>query len=319
MSKFSADELLDEVYGRTGADDERVVVGPGPGEDAAGVQVGDETLVVSTDPISMAADRIGQLAVTIVTNTVAAAGGDPRYLTSTVLLPEHDTDLLGEVVGQIDETASDLDQSVVAGHSESVVGLDRPLVSMTALGRADSFVPTSGAEPGDDVVLTKAAGIEATGVLATDYREHLDGVDDDTVERARAFFDDVSIIPDAAAVRSHANAMHDPTEGGVLAGLVDLALAADVTIDVARDDVPVREETRALCEAAGVDPLRVLCSGGLLAAVPSDESDAVLAACADAGIDAAVVGTVADGDAGVSLDGERFEAPPTDEVYELLE
>jgi hydrogenase expression/formation protein HypE len=319
VSKFSADELLERVYGRTGADNDSVLVGPEPGEDAAAIDVDGTTVVVSSDPVSMAADRIGRLGVTIVTNTVAAAGGDPEHVTATVLLPEHDAELLERITTQIDETARELGQSVVAGHSESVVGLERPLVSMTAMGEAAAFVPTSGAEPGDDIVLTKAAGIEATGVLATDYADELDGLGDGTVERAADFFGDVSVLPDAAAVRSHANAMHDPTEGGVLAGLADMGLAADATMRVERDAVPVRPETEAVCEAAGLDPLRVLCSGGLLAAVPADRTDDALAALESAGVDGTVIGEVEDGEAGVRIDGEHLDSPPKDEVYDLLE
>lgn len=319
MSKFTADELLEHVYDRTGADNDDVLVGPGPGEDAAAVDADGETVVISTDPISMAANRIGRLGVTIVTNTVAASGGDPEYITSTVLLPEHDAGLLEGIMTQIDETAEDLGQAIVAGHSESVVGLDRPLVSMTAMGAAEEFVPTGGATPGDRVILTKAAGIEATDVLATDYREEVASVDDDTVDRAKEFFDDISIIEDAKRLRSAATAMHDPTEGGVLAGLADMALAADATIEVERADVPVRPATEALCGAAGVDPLKVLCSGGLLATVPEGETEDALASLEAAGIEGTVIGRVREGEAGVDLDGERVESPPRDEVYELLE
>ncbi len=136
------------------------------------------------------------------------------------------------------------------------------------------MIPTGGAEPGDRVILTKAAGIEGTAILASDFGDEFE-IDDDLRERAEAFLEDLSIVPDARVVREYATAMHDPTEGGVVAGLRELARASDVRLEVDRDAVPVREETRRLCEAADVDPLQIFGSGALLAAVPADASRTV--------------------------------------------
>ncbi|MFC7165219.1 AIR synthase family protein [Halospeciosus flavus] len=319
MGKFTAEELVEHVFDRTGVPNEDVLVGPATGEDAAAIDVGDETLVVSADSISLAADRIGQLGVAIASNDVAASGGVPEWLVATLLLPRHDTDLLDRIAGQIDETARALDQTVVGGHTESVAGLERPLVSLTSMGVADRFVPTGGADPGDRVVLTKGAGIEATGVLATDFRDEVNGVDDDVLDRAAGFFDELSVIPESKLLSPLASGMHDPTEGGVLAGLVEMALAADLTLDVERAAVPVRPETEQVCRAVGVDPLRVLGSGGLLATLPEAKADTALAALDDAGIEAAEIGRVRTGDACLELDGERLTSAPQDGMYALWE
>ncbi|GAB6863046.1 AIR synthase family protein [Haloplanus litoreus] len=308
--------LSELVLSRTGAPNANLLAGPAFGEDAAAIRIGDETLIASTDPISLAAERIGQLAVAVASNDVAAAGGRPEFLLSTVLLPDADHDLLETITGQLDAESKRLGLTIAGGHTEVVAGLARPLCSLTCLGTADRFVSTGGATPGDRVLLTKGAGIEATGVLATDFRERLD-LPEALLDRARTAFDDLSVMPEAAVLAPVATAMHDPTEGGVLQGLIELALSGQVTVDVDRDAVHVREETRAVCDAVGVDPLRTLGSGALLATVPGDETDATLTALHDEDIDAVDVGRVEEGDPAVRIDGERYTESIRDGMYAL--
>ncbi|MFB6161537.1 MAG: AIR synthase-related protein [Haloferacaceae archaeon] len=305
------------VFARTGAANDDVLVGPAYGEDAAAVADGDRTLVASTDPISLAADRIGRLAVAVATNDVAASGGLPEYLLPTILLPDEDLDRLDRITADLDDAAERLGVAVVGGHTEVVAGLSRPLLSLACFGFADRFVPTSGAEPGDRVLLTKSAGIEATAVIAADFGDDLD-LSDALVERATRRFDQLSVLPEATALAPLATAMHDPTEGGVLGAAVELARASGVAVDLDREALPVAEDTREVCAAAGVDPLRVLGSGALFATVPGDAVDDALDAVADADVPAAVVGRVGAAETpAVRVDGERHAEPVRDEMYRL--
>ncbi|KTG11199.1 hydrogenase expression protein [Haloprofundus marisrubri] len=320
--KFTPDDLAAYVFSRTGAPNDDLLVGPAFGEDAAAVRVGDETLVLSSDPISLAAERIGTLGVAIVSNDVAACGGIPEWLTCTILLPDEDHELLDSITAQLDAEADRLGITIVGGHTESVSALSRPLLSLTCAGTAHRYVPTGGAEPGDRILLTKAAGVEGTAVLATDFAADLD-VPSDLVTDATTFFDDLSVIPDAAALEPFATAMHDPTEGGVAAGLSEMAVASDVVFSVDPEDVPVRPETRRLCDAVGVDPLRILGSGALVATVSENDADDALATLADAGIDAAEIGVVQRPEdttheaSGLRLGDEFLTSPPEDDMYAL--
>ncbi|WP_247002090.1 AIR synthase family protein [Halosolutus gelatinilyticus] len=301
--KVGPDELLAHVFDRTGtaAADETVVQGAAYGEDAAAIDwPGADTLVVSSDPISLAAADVGTLGVAIACNDVAASGADPRWLTVVALLPDEDAPLEA-ITSDLHAAARDVGAAIVGGHTEYVDQLDRPLLSLTAMGATDAFLPTGGAEPGDRVVLTKAAGVEGTAILAADFGDDL-GVDPEIRERAQAFLEELSVVPDARIVREYATAMHDPTEGGVAAGLLELARASAVRIEVERDAVPVRDETAALCDAAGVDPLRIFGSGALLATVPQADVSDVLDALSDAEIDAADIGRVEP--AGVDDEGD---------------
>jgi hydrogenase expression/formation protein HypE len=175
------------------------------------------------------------------------------------------------------------------------------------------------------VILTKGAGIEATAVLATDFRAELEAaaVDSETLDRAAGFFERLSVLPESAVLASLATAMHDPTEGGVLNGLVELARASEVRIELHDEDVPVRPETGTLCDAMGVDPLRVLGSGALLATVPSDAVDRALADLEAEGVDATVVASVETAptaaETGVLYDGTRYTDAVREGMYDLWE
>lgn len=329
-------EALAAALAATGAPDAAVTQGPAYGEDAAAIDLADagETLVVASDPLSLAAESVGTLAVHVACNDVAASGADPRWLTNTALLSDDDPDRRESIAADVDAAAADLGVAVVGGHTETVASLDRPLLSMTAFGTTDRVLPTGGASPGERVVLTTGAGIEATAILATDFRDDCAdaGVSAATLDSAAGVLDAVSVVPDAAAVRTFATAAHDPTEGGVVAGLVELAAASEVVLTVERERVPVRPETRACCEALGVDPLRTFGSGALLAIVPADRVDDAHDALAAAGIDAATIGSVHEpgasavaplgdpAEAGcVVLDGDPIREPPRDELYRFWE
>jgi hydrogenase expression/formation protein HypE len=316
-------EDLTRVLARTGARDDAVETGPAYGEDAAAIRLDDgSVLVVNSDPLSLAKERLGTLAVHVACNDVAACGADPRWLTNVVFLPDDDPETLDALTTQMDEEARALGAAIVGGHSEYTPALERPMVSMTAMGLTDEYVPTGGAKPGDRVLLTKGAGIEGTAILASDFRDDLD-VSDDMLDRAEAFFGDISVVPESRVLRESATAMHDPTEGGLKNGLLELATASGVRLDVDRSAAPVREETAELCAAMGVDPLSIFGSGALLATVPADASEEAIAALDAEGIAASEIGVVRDvsddEQAGVEIGGKLLREATRDDLYDLWE
>jgi len=208
-------ETLGTILDQTGASNPALLTGAAYGEDAAAIDLGDgKTLVVSSDPISLAAEAAGTIGVHVACNDIAAAGADPEFLTNVIFLPDDDADTIETLTSQLDDAAADLGVTIVGGHTEYVPTLSRPLLSLTAFGRTDHHIPTSGAEPGDSVLLTKGAAIEATGIIATDFADELQdaGVDESTIDRAAGFFQEISILDDSRAVREYATALHDPTE-----------------------------------------------------------------------------------------------------------
>lgn len=321
IGKVPPNLLESIVLSRTGASDERVLQGPAYGEDTAAIQLEDGILVVNTDPISLAVGRIGTLGVNVACNDVAASGAVPEWLTCVVFLPAGNDSGLDEITRQLDEEARRLGVAIVGGHSEYAPALSDPLLVLTCFGLTNRYVPTAGAQPGDRILVTKSAGIEGTAVLATDFADVVDGeVSRSVIERGATFYDDVSVVEDAAVVGEYANAMHDPTEGGLVDGLFEMAVASGVRLDVDPDAIPVRDETRALCRAAGVDPLRIFGSGALLASIPAASIEAVSDALDDREIGHATIGTVrASADPELRLGERSYTEPVRDDMYGLWE
>ena len=275
--------------------DPRVLVGPSVGEDAAVIDFGDKVLVVHSDPITGAVRNIGWYAVHIACNDVATRGAKPRWLLPVLLVPRGRIELVERIAADVRRAADEIDATVIGGHTELTPGLNRPIVSMTAIGEAgrESYVTTSMCKPGDSIILTKGAAIEGTAIIASELEEMLrDRISRSVLERAKGFIERISIVRDAMTAISvgGVHAMHDPTEGGVAGGLQELAMASGLGVVAWEEEMIVAEETRAVLSAVGADPLRTISSGSLLIAVDPARAPAVLAGLKQRGIPASIIG-----------------------------
>ncbi|MBI4306540.1 MAG: hydrogenase expression/formation protein, partial [Chloroflexi bacterium] len=202
--------------------DPRVIVGPGIGEDAAVIEFRPSNLIAKTDPITFASELIGWYALQVNANDVAASGGTPRWFLATVLLPDGAAPELAErIFEQIQDAAGKLNVALIGGHTEITIGIDRPIVVGVMLGEVGpgAHVSTSGARPGDRLILTKGIAIEGTAVLARERADQLrrNGVSAEAIDRAARYLHEpgISVVRDAAIAMSagDVHAMHDPTEG----------------------------------------------------------------------------------------------------------
>jgi thiamin-phosphate kinase len=268
------------------------------GQDAAVIDFGEKLLVVGADPITGTRSRMGWYAVHVNANDVAVRGAVPLYFTSTILLPDGaDTDFLEEVCRGVDEAAREIGVCVVGGHTEVVPYLENPLLCGTMFGETtrEKLVLTSGAHAGDIIILTKHVGLEGAAILATDRFEDLSKIlGDELLLRAQSFSASLSVVKEALAVNETGvvTSMHDPTEGGLLGGLVELAEASNVGFRVEEELIPIAGETLEICSTLGVDPLSLISSGVLLVTVrPEGESEA-LEAIRSLGISSNIIGRV---------------------------
>jgi hydrogenase expression/formation protein HypE len=162
----------------------------------------------------------------------------------------------------------------------------------------DSMVSTSGAQPGDIILLSKGIPIEGTCIIAHERAADLlsFGISRDLVERARQFLFDpgISIVEEARAAfhAARVHSMHDPTEGGLANGLHELSIAAGVEIEVSRDAIPIFEESRILCEAFHLDPMGVISSGSLLIVAPPSEAEKISRNALETGVLVTEIGWV---------------------------
>ena len=293
-----------------------VVLGPRIGEDACAIEIGAGMLVAATDPITLTGAGVGAHAVAVNANDVAVTGARPRWFLACVLLPEGSTRrdaeaLFAGMLHALDRVGATL----VGGHTEVTTAVRQPVVVGHMLGIAtERAVPTGGLRPGDAVVQIGPAPVEGAAVLAEVLpAERLAAVSPQALDAARCALDvpGITVVePALAAARSGASALHDPTEGGLSAGLHEMADASAVSLVIDSERVLWFEPGVALCAAAGLDTWGTLASGTLLAGFAPDRLDSALHGLARAGYAVSVIGRATPG-CGVAFTGgtplTRFE------------
>ncbi len=287
---------LQEIVARLHIPDTRVVVGPRLGEDAAVVDVqGLKYLITHTDPITGACEYLGWLSIVVSSNDVAVQGGAPRWCEVVLLLPEKFPDeSLRRIVDQMREACMEIGVSVIGGHTEYAPGLSMPISVVTCIGVSDRYVTTSGARPGDYVIVAKSPALEAALVVASDFRSELEkrGISSRVIDRVLEFRREICLVREALAVRDLVTSMHDPTEGGIVQALLEMAQASGTVIELWLSRVPIRSEVKMVLEAVGVDPPRALSSGTLLCTADPDSAELVLRKLSRLCREVAIVGRV---------------------------
>lgn len=269
-----SDELLERMVLSTiqfKRDD--VLVHAGLGEDCAVIDFGDEVCLVTSDPITGAVEGIGELAVHVSCNDLAANGGTPIGVQVVLLLPEHTQEnQVRRIMEDVQRTAAALEVEVLGGHTEVTGKVRDCIVSVTAIGRAskERYVTSKGAQVGDDVIITKGVGIEATTILARDFGNFLPFSISE--EEIQAFAGQLSVVPEGLlAAQFGVHAMHDITEGGLLGAMREICQAAQVGAEINEAAVFVPQLTKKICEYFALDPLALLSSGSMLIVTPNGD------------------------------------------------
>lgn len=299
-----------------------MIVAGAVGEDAAVIDTGGlDLLVAKTDPITFAAEDAGRYLLAVNGNDLASMGAEPRWLLATALLPEGiSRERAAAVFASLRNACAEAGVSLVGGHTEITVGLDRPILVGCLLGTVprEALVRTSGARPGDAVLLAGGIALEGTAILAREHRDLLlaRGVEEPVIRRAAGWLASpgISVLPAARALRGLAHAMHDPTEGGLATALQEVAEASGHGLRVDFGSVLILPECAIICAALGLDPLGLLASGALLATVAPDHAALAIERLHAARLPAAVIGSVVP-----AAEGQTLPSFARDELARFLE
>jgi hydrogenase expression/formation protein HypE len=311
-------EIFDRVIlERLGAPDRDVLVGPHHGVDVGVARVAPGVaMALTTDPVFVVPaygwDRAAWFAVHILASDASTSGLPLRWMTVDLNLPPELSDEdLGTLWNAYSKSCEELGVAIVTGHTGRYDGCAWPMVggaTCIALGPDDAYVTPTLARPGDRIVVTKGAAIEATALFAATFPERLASeVGSEVAAAADALFDQMTVVPEARIAAAFGlrdrgvTAMHDATEGGVIGGLAEVAAASGVGLRVELGAIPVRPEVRTVCDRVGMDPYISISEGTLIATVRPEHTPGFLAALNDEGIDAAEVGEVTEPDRGTVL------------------
>lgn len=326
-------DLLHQFLADLGACDPALLVGPGVGEDVAAFRLmGEEVLVLKSDPITFATDAIGFYAVTVNVNDMATCGATPRWLLASLLFPVGTNAAQVRLVMQeLDRTARNQGLILCGGHTEISDAVTRPVVAAQVAGTVSrrELISKQNMKEGDRVLLTKRLAVEGTSIIAREFPDRLRklGMGDEEIARCRNFLFDpgISVLKEAgiAAHSGRVTAMHDITEGGLSTALQELSSAGGHRIRVYRDRIPVYQETERVCRLLNLSPLGLIGSGSLLIACACSAADSMVAELCAAGIEAVCLGEVLQSGNGVeAIDANGNTAPwpqfEADEITRLF-
>ncbi len=291
----------------TGASNPAVLVGPGMGLDNAILSVGGgRVMVVTADPLSIipsvgmersAWSTVHELASDLTTSAVR-----PQFAVLDFNLPPSLSLADFEVYsGAVSDECARLGISIVGGHTGRYPGSDFSIVGggmMMGLAEEDRYLTPPMMMEDDQVIMTKGAAIEATGVLSMAFPRTTAKLVGSalTARTARSYFDLCSTVEDALTASSvgikedGVTSMHDATEGGVLGALYELSRASGRDLVVEKERVHVSDESLAVCSAFGLDPLTTLSEGTLVITCRPHKTDEILGALSRRGISAFSIG-----------------------------
>lgn len=303
---------------------DEVLVGPGVGEDCSVLELDkDEVFVISTDPITGTTENMGTLAVHITANDISSNGAEIIGIMLTILLPDgaRESDLK-ELMQEIEATCSKLNIEIMGGHTEITAAVNQPVITVTGIGKMSKnrMIKTSGVKPGQEIIMTKWAGIEGTAIIAQNKEtELLSKYTSDFIDGAKKFINEISVIEEARiGTKMGVTSMHDVTEGGIFGALWEIGEASGVGLEVDIKKIPIKQETVEICEFYDLNPYQLISSGVML--MVTDNANQVVAQLNKNGIQAGVIGKIMAGNDRVILndDEKRFLMPPkSDELYKV--
>ena len=316
--------LLRELLATDTPPPPELLLPPRPGEDAGVVALAGGALVVAGDPVTMTGADVGAHAVLVNANDIAVMGVRPRWFLSTILLPEGvEEDDIRALFRGMRAALDQYDIVLVGGHIEVTASVRQTVVSGHILGFAPdgAFLRTADMKPGDALLQIGPAPVEAAAVLANEMAAAQQSVSPELWQAALGALNTPGICVVDAALRAAslgAHALHDPTEGGLSAGLHELAETAGLALQLDEDAMLWFEPGTALCHVLGADPWGALASGALLAAIPADRAESACRTLTEEGFQAAVIGQGVEG-AGVRFaDGRELPRYERDEVLRLF-
>lgn len=326
IGKLPEQVLVRSVIRKISHRREEVLFGPGVGRDCAALQLGeDEIFVMSADPITGTSKDIGSHCIHVTANDLAAAGAQPVAVMVTAMLPPRTEEKeLQKIMEDMENTCEKLDMEVIGGHTEVTDVVNRPVLSVTGVGkmkRQDALFEKK-LEAGQDLVVTKWIGLEGTSIVAKEKEQELRKVFSDPFVRTAQEFDQyLSVIPESKIAMEHGvRVMHDVTEGGIFGALWEMAEGSGVGLEIDLKKIPIRQETIEVCEQFGLNPYVLMSSGSML--IGTEHGEILVRHLQEAGISAAVVGQAMNGNDRILRNGGEvryLDKPQSDELYKIYQ
>lgn len=326
VGKLDSELLKELIFDNIKGLRQEVLVRPGIGEDCAVVDYGENSLVISTDPITGTSQEIGKLAVHINCNDIASNGIEPIGLMITLMVPPSTTaEEIKYIMKQASEEAAKINVEIIGGHTEITEAVNKVIISATAIGKIETekVKKKDKIKPGFKIVMTKSAGLEGTGIIAYEKEEELTRVlGIDTVKRAKELLDGVSVVREGIiAGQLGVTSLHDVTEGGLLGGIWELCHLAELGCNIYEEKINISEATIDICKHFDINPLRLISSGTMIMMTEEDRAIKLVDRLNKEGIESEIIGELTEGEILLIKEDKSSEVvipPKSDELYKVV-
>jgi len=242
------------------------------------------------------------LSVNGTVNDLSMCGAAPCFLSIGVLMEEGlPMDDLKKIILSIGSAAKKAGVKIVTGDTKVVPrgAADRIFINTSGIGLIPEGIEIAPykAEPGDKIIVSGTIGDHGITILLQREAMTLDAsIQSDTASLNHLVQRMLSASPNIHVLR-------DPTRGGLGTTLNEIAQSSDVGITVHQNRIPVKPEVESVCELLGFDPLYVANEGKLMAVVPEEDADKILAAMKEDlhGKEAVIIGEVVTENSGMVL------------------
>lgn len=256
---------------------------------------GNGELVFSTDsfvvnPLFFPGGDIGKLSVCGTVNDIAMCGGEPKYLSLSLImeegLPVRD---LEKIIASIRAAAAVAGVQIVTGDTKVVEKGrgDGIYINTAGIG----FLKYPGLSPknlqeGDVILVSGTVGDHGTAVMLSRNGMMQGDIRSDCAP--------LNSLAEAILSLGGVRVLRDPTRGGVATTLNEFIEGSGLGIELEEEQIPVLPGVKTACGLLGLDPMYCANEGKLLAAVSPESAGAVLAAmrALPEGENAAVIGRV---------------------------
>ncbi len=316
IGKISPDVFDHIILPHLGRSRREVLVGPQHGVDVGVIDIGaGRVMAMTTDPVFIVPQygwkRAAWFAVHILASDAATSGLAPAYMSVDLNLPlsttrEEFEEMWLAFAGECER----LGIAIVTGHTGRYTGCNYPMVggaTVMSVGPRERYVTPRGARPGDRVIVTKGAAIEASGLFAVTFPDRVAAAyGRPFAEGAQKIFYQMSVVEDCmtaveGGVRDEGvTAMHDATECGVWGGLFEVAQASHVGMTVDKDRIIVQDAVEKICSLFGIDPYSSISEGTLILTCRPQKAEEIVARLADKSIPASIVGEVVEAERGIT-------------------
>ena len=319
-AKMGAGTLAKMLEGFKAHSDPRLIVGYDKSDDASVYVLDDNTALIQTTdffpPIVDEPYLYGKIAATNALSDVYAMGGEPKLALNILCAAEGMADeTIREILRGGYDAAYDAGAIITGGHTikgaEPIYGL-----AVSGFVHPEKVLTNSNARPGDVLILTKPLGV---GIITTGAKA--DMVEKVVMDRIYAQMATLNKAARDIMVKFSVHSCTDVTGFGLMGHSFEMAQGSNCTIHICVDNVPYHTEALELASMgfipagayrnreyaeAGVslcgnisrtlqdilyDPQT---SGGLLFAIPAEESQACLTELKRSIPDASIIGYVSE-------------------------